>query len=250
MNETASDMYEQLICSASILSSSSSRTTGKKGIKGDPIVTGIRLRPFFERESSIDDIPAVQIFETNVICTQNGRPQIFKFTNCFDSLANNKDVYDGMIRSAVLASLQGYNTTVLAYGQTASGDLYFEEIQTCRFKATCRNDRLSATYGIVDYFKCAFNVTEGSKAISLCSLPSNTHPQDENELFVKLDENEENKLQKVFDKLYCSLNKSSQSVEAELHRTLYPQERVRIVYDGGKFYDAQLIRFATETQNW
>ncbi|CAF4404146.1 unnamed protein product, partial [Adineta steineri] len=54
-------------------------------------------------------------------CTQNGRPQIFKFTNCFDASANNKDVYDGMIRSAVLASLQGYNTTVLAYGQTASG---------------------------------------------------------------------------------------------------------------------------------
>jgi hypothetical protein len=27
-----------------------------------------------------------------------------------------------MIRPAVLASLQGYNTTVLAYGQTASGD--------------------------------------------------------------------------------------------------------------------------------
>ncbi|CAF1641969.1 unnamed protein product, partial [Adineta ricciae] len=113
--------HEHLTCSSSILSSSSPRTPGKKTIKGDPIITGIRLRPFLDRESAIDDTPAVQIFETNVICTQNGRPQIFKFTNCFDSAANNKDVYDGMIRSAVLASLQGYNTTVLAYGQTASG---------------------------------------------------------------------------------------------------------------------------------
>ncbi|CAF0843944.1 unnamed protein product [Adineta steineri] len=113
--------HDQLTCSSSILSSSSPRTPGKKVVKGDPIITGIRLRPFLERESLIDDISAVQIFENNVICTQNGRPQIFKFTNCFDASANNKDVYDGMIRSAVLASLQGYNTTVLAYGQTASG---------------------------------------------------------------------------------------------------------------------------------
>ncbi|CAF2332529.1 unnamed protein product [Rotaria sp. Silwood2] len=100
---------------------SSPRTPGKKLTKGDPIVTGIRLRPILERESAIDDTPAVQIFENNVICTQNSRPQIFKFTHCFDAAAKNKNVYDGMIRSAVLASLQGYNTTVLAYGQTASG---------------------------------------------------------------------------------------------------------------------------------
>ncbi|CAF4620411.1 unnamed protein product [Rotaria sp. Silwood1] len=100
---------------------SSPRTPGKKLTKGDPIVTGIRLRPFLERESAIDDTPAVQIFENNVICTQNSRPQIFKFTHCFDASAKNKNVYDGIIRSAVLASLQGYNTTVLAYGQTASG---------------------------------------------------------------------------------------------------------------------------------
>ena len=37
-----------LTCSSSILSSSP-RTPGKKLIKGDPIITGIRLRPFLER---------------------------------------------------------------------------------------------------------------------------------------------------------------------------------------------------------
>ena len=85
---------------------SSPRTPGKKLTKGDPIVTGIRLRPFlerfvnrtanqtnnqwnFSRESAIDNTSAVQIFENNVICTQNGRPQIFKFTNCFDAAATN-----------------------------------------------------------------------------------------------------------------------------------------------------------------
>ncbi len=39
---------DQLTCSSSILSSSP-RTPGKKVIKGDPIITGIRLRPFLER---------------------------------------------------------------------------------------------------------------------------------------------------------------------------------------------------------
>ncbi|CAF3471185.1 unnamed protein product, partial [Rotaria sp. Silwood2] len=68
---------------------SSPRTPGKKLTKGDPIVTGIRLRPILERESAIDDTPAVQIFENNVICTQNSRPQIFKFTHCFDAAAKN-----------------------------------------------------------------------------------------------------------------------------------------------------------------
>jgi hypothetical protein len=41
------------------------------------------------RETAIDDVSAVQIFENNVICIQNGRPQIFKFTNCFDASSNN-----------------------------------------------------------------------------------------------------------------------------------------------------------------
>jgi len=96
---------DHLTCSSSILASSP-RTPGKKVIKGDPIITGIRLRPFLERfhfllvyfsifnfyfirETAIDNTPAVQIFENNVICTQNSRPQIFKFTNCFDASANN-----------------------------------------------------------------------------------------------------------------------------------------------------------------
>jgi hypothetical protein len=39
---------DQLTSSSSILSSSP-RTPGKKLIKGDPIITGIRLRPFLER---------------------------------------------------------------------------------------------------------------------------------------------------------------------------------------------------------
>jgi len=112
---------QEQLGTSSLTLTSSPRTPGKKLTKGDPIVTGIRLRPFLEREAAIDDSPAVQIFENNVICTQNNRPQLFKFTNCFPAVSTNKDVYDGMIRPAVLASLQGYNTTVLAYGQTASG---------------------------------------------------------------------------------------------------------------------------------
>lgn len=37
----------------------------------------------------IDNTSAVQIYENNIICTQNNRPQLFKFTNCFDASATN-----------------------------------------------------------------------------------------------------------------------------------------------------------------
>ncbi|CAF1663094.1 unnamed protein product [Adineta ricciae] len=120
LRTSTSTTHDQFLSSSTTLTSSP-RTPGKKLPKGDPIVTGIRLRPFLERESAIDDTPAVQIFENNVICTQNSRPQIFKFTNCFDASSTNKYVYDGMIRPAVLASLQGKFYYFLSYGQTASG---------------------------------------------------------------------------------------------------------------------------------
>jgi hypothetical protein len=115
---------------------------------------------FTYRESAIDNTSAVQIFENNVICTQNNRPQIFKFTNCFNASATNvnqtnskfpihgffslfrktfmtewfdqlflrlykvlnteeKKIFNSMIIFIHL----GYNTTVLAYGQTASGNI-------------------------------------------------------------------------------------------------------------------------------
>ncbi|CAF1663250.1 unnamed protein product [Adineta ricciae] len=121
LRTSTSTTHDQFLSSSTTLTSSP-RTPGKKIPKGDPIVTGIRLRPFLERESAIDDTPAVQIFENNVICTQNSRPQIFKFTNCFDASSTNKYVYDGMILDIQLSFIDiGYNTTVLAYGQTASG---------------------------------------------------------------------------------------------------------------------------------
>lgn len=44
---------------------------------------------FVFSEAAIDDSPAVQIFENNVICTQNNRPQLFKFTNCFPAVSTN-----------------------------------------------------------------------------------------------------------------------------------------------------------------
>ncbi|CAF0981330.1 unnamed protein product, partial [Didymodactylos carnosus] len=110
----------------------SPRTPMKKKIKGDPIVTGIRLRPFLANEKyAMGDIsPAVRVCENMIICErQPQNPTTFKFTNAFDHTQTNllmffvvqRDVYEKMIRPAVYSSLQGYNTTVLAYGQTASG---------------------------------------------------------------------------------------------------------------------------------
>ncbi|CAF0786594.1 unnamed protein product [Didymodactylos carnosus] len=104
----------------------SPRTPVKKKTKGDPIVTGIRLRPFLNNEKCTngDATPAVRVCENMIICEQQRQqqnPTTFKFTNAFDYTQTNLDVYEKMIRPAVYSALQGYNTTVLAYGQTASG---------------------------------------------------------------------------------------------------------------------------------
>ena len=111
---------------------------------------------------AIDETAAVQIFENNVICTQNSRPQIFKFTNCFDPAAVNVSSVAAPVDDDTFSSrpflerylrwndstsgsclatryslkprhkhrrthrsiaISGYNSTVLAYGQTASGNI-------------------------------------------------------------------------------------------------------------------------------
>lgn len=39
----------------------------------------------------------------------------------FDSLSNTKDIYREYVQSIIDSAINGYNGTILAYGQTASG---------------------------------------------------------------------------------------------------------------------------------
>ena len=53
--------------------------------------------------------------------------QSFTFDRVYEQQARQQDVYEGSAQSAVLSVLQGYNATVIAYGQTGTGKTFTME---------------------------------------------------------------------------------------------------------------------------
>mmetsp|Transcript_981 Transcript_981/g.2443 ORF Transcript_981/g.2443 Transcript_981/m.2443 type:complete len:683 (+) Transcript_981:2524-4572(+) len=51
-------------------------------------------------------------------------PKVYSYNQCFSSKDRNCQVYSGVARRVVLASLDGYNGTIFAYGQTGSGKTF------------------------------------------------------------------------------------------------------------------------------
>lgn len=51
----------------------------------------------------------------------------FTFDNTFDMDSTQNDVYEFTAKPAVLSILEGYNSTILAYGQTGTGKTYTME---------------------------------------------------------------------------------------------------------------------------
>jgi hypothetical protein len=51
----------------------------------------------------------------------------FKFDYVYDEQSTQAFLYDHTAKAAVLSSMQGYNATVLAYGQTGTGKTYTME---------------------------------------------------------------------------------------------------------------------------
>jgi kinesin family protein 3/17 len=52
---------------------------------------------------------------------------VFTFDHVYDQNCNQKKIYDTTARSVVESSLQGYNATIFAYGQTGTGKTYTME---------------------------------------------------------------------------------------------------------------------------
>jgi kinesin family protein 3/17 len=51
----------------------------------------------------------------------------FTFDNAFDTDSSQKDVYEQTAKPAVLSILEGYNSTIFAYGQTGTGKTFTME---------------------------------------------------------------------------------------------------------------------------
>lgn len=51
----------------------------------------------------------------------------FTFDRIFDTNSSQDDVYNGCMKDSILSVLEGYNATIIAYGQTGTGKTYTME---------------------------------------------------------------------------------------------------------------------------
>ncbi|NXH56301.1 CENPE protein, partial [Rhabdornis inornatus] len=84
----------------------------------------VRVRPLIARENaSGDKVPLHWRSENNTVSDVNGS-KIFSYDRVFHSSDNTQQLYDGVAVPIIQSAVQGYNGTIFAYGQTASGKTY------------------------------------------------------------------------------------------------------------------------------
>ncbi|NWI17167.1 CENPE protein, partial [Crypturellus soui] len=76
------------------------------------------------RENALkDNLSLYWKSENNAITEVNGT-KVFNYDRVFDSSDNTEELYEGVAVPIVQSAVQGYNGTIFAYGQTASGKTY------------------------------------------------------------------------------------------------------------------------------
>ncbi|NXM97767.1 CENPE protein, partial [Sylvia borin] len=84
----------------------------------------VRVRPLIARENAAGDKVSLHWrSENNTVSEVNGT-KIFSYDRVFHSSDNTQQLYDGVAVPIIQSAVQGYNGTIFAYGQTASGKTY------------------------------------------------------------------------------------------------------------------------------
>ncbi|XP_041280475.1 centromere-associated protein E [Onychostruthus taczanowskii] len=84
----------------------------------------VRVRPLIARENaSGDKVPLHWRSENNTVSDVSGT-KIFSYDRVFHSSDNTQQLYDGVAVPIIQSAVRGYNGTIFAYGQTASGKTY------------------------------------------------------------------------------------------------------------------------------
>ncbi|NXI63346.1 CENPE protein, partial [Anseranas semipalmata] len=84
----------------------------------------VRVRPLIARESALEDKASLcWKSENNTISEVNGT-KVFSYDRVFHSSDNTQQLYEGVAVPIIQSAVQGYNGTIFAYGQTASGKTY------------------------------------------------------------------------------------------------------------------------------
>ncbi|KNC82727.1 hypothetical protein SARC_04998 [Sphaeroforma arctica JP610] len=84
----------------------------------------IRIRPQSERELVEEADICVQQMPGDANQIVLGRDKSYSFDQVYPPELDQKSVYNGCVKGIVDKCVQGYNTTILAYGQTGTGKTY------------------------------------------------------------------------------------------------------------------------------
>ncbi|XP_048590157.1 kinesin-like protein KIN-7O isoform X3 [Nematostella vectensis] len=84
----------------------------------DAISVSIRLRPPIKRESGFRNDWRVN---GNTISQISKSSVVYAFDQVFDQITSTEDVYGSFAKPVILSVMEGFNGTIFAYGQTASG---------------------------------------------------------------------------------------------------------------------------------
>ncbi|XP_061228050.1 centromere-associated protein E [Neopsephotus bourkii] len=84
----------------------------------------VRVRPLIARENALGDKVSLHWkSENNTISEVNGT-KVFSYDRVFHSSDSTEKLYEGVAVPIIQSAVQGYNGTIFAYGQTASGKTY------------------------------------------------------------------------------------------------------------------------------
>ena len=98
--------------------------TASSGDKDDKVLVSIRVRPSespsaWETQTNANTIKLFSQYHRNVATA----PPVFNFDGILTG-SDNKSVYNAVARNHVCAAMDGYNSVIFAYGQTASGKTF------------------------------------------------------------------------------------------------------------------------------
>ena len=107
--------------------SSTSKLTKKSTSNNNKTKVAVRIRPLNKREQSMSSVvwsinkENKTIHQTNSIGNHEEGFDRYQFEDTFDESSTTCEVYNGVCKSIVNDVLNGYDGTIFAYGQTASG---------------------------------------------------------------------------------------------------------------------------------
>ncbi|CAG8464465.1 3839_t:CDS:2 [Racocetra fulgida] len=94
-------------------------------------------------------------FAPNQVMVHSEKKQSWTFDKVFGPEASQKDIYDQVVKEMVDKFLEGFNVTILAYGQTSSGKTYtmgtsneYSQLPESKVSATEMNSQSSRSHAI------------------------------------------------------------------------------------------------------